>query len=184
MKKSIKKVLSLALVLVMLCSVMSISVFADDDPPEPPTYSVTFYIQQVTRDSEDNIVGTPVSLGNFTVTGVTSGTTLKTLLHNKCQESGSIVTNDVWNTYYPIYLSSLRVNGVTKAENYDILVDYPEEGTNTYYGYSWMFFYGTTTPTHTVDYPDGTNNTLGTKTVEENMVVTLSYEYTTFEYNP
>lgn len=32
MKKNIKKVLSLALVLVMLCSMMSISVFAEDDP--------------------------------------------------------------------------------------------------------------------------------------------------------
>ncbi len=177
MKYNFRKALSLVCVLIMLCSSMSITAFAEDND-----YTVTIYLQEVQRDSSDAILST-TPLNNEASISVTveSGKTLKYAIQKACT-SGTAISNDVWDTDYPIYLESLTVGDVPYTNDYEIEEDTPSTGWSTYEGQSWMFFYGTTTPTYTADYPSGTDNTLGTKTVTSDITITLSFEHTTFSW--
>lgn len=172
--RNFKKALSLCLVLVMLCSVMSISVFATDD------YEVRIYVQEVYRNEFDQIASTADLLEDCLPEGydcivvqVDAGQTLKDAIVEACGDSTWPISNASWNN--SIYLNSLYVDGDPYTYTGQVVG-------NTYSGASWMFFYGTNTPTHTIDYPDGEYNTLGTKVVTENTTITLSYEHTTFSW--
>ncbi len=172
--RNFKKVLSLCLVLVMLCSVMSISAFATDQ------YTVTIYLERIIRDEDNEVTSHSHMNGGATLQLVVdSGTNLKTVIATLCDQTGSAITDDVWGTNDGEYLTSLKVNGVTYANNDHFYPNTPTTGKTTYIGDSWMYFEGTPSsiPETTYIYP---SISLYNRTVTADTTITLSYETQTF----
>ncbi len=113
--------------------------------------------------------------GNAVVVSITSGQTLKEAIVKACNENPAVVSNPVWDTDYPEYLTSLKVGTTTYTNRDTYIENEPYEGWTTYEGSSWMFFYDipTNTPASISNYP---GDTLGGTAVTANTILTLSFE--------
>lgn len=169
-----KKILAILLAIMMFCSIMSITAFADDQ------YTVTIYLERIFRD-EDNEVTTHYSLnGGVPLTiVVNSGTNLKGAINGLCNQTNPVISNSVWGNNDGEYLTSLKVGTTTFTNNDNFYYNTPSVGLTTYIGSSWMYFEGTPNniPETTYIYPDVS---LYNRTVLSNVTITLSFENQTF----
>lgn len=172
--KMAKRILSLVLVLAMV-TCLGVTAFADGETEQ---YTVSIYVQDAMRDADDNVVyAVPYNTTPITVL-VDSGATLKDAVNAACN-AGSIISSPVWKTGDSQYLNALSVNG-TLYENADSFTyDSPEAGKATYEGLSWMYFDGAPEdmPASSYVYPE---ISLGKRTVNSDMTITLSFEYLTY----
>ena len=174
--KKNSKILALLLALAMVF-VMSVPAFADT---ETSTHTVNIYVQEAERATDDSIVSTTVHNNGQPVTvTVNDGATLKDAINIACNTPGSYISNVVWNTDFPEFLTALSLDEEVRQNQDNYIYDYPEVGKTTYQGLSWMYFNGNPSmmPASSYTYPDVS---LGAKIVTEDTTITLSYESLTF----
>jgi hypothetical protein len=166
--RNLKKILSLCLVLVLLVGTFSITAFAENDRT---TYTVTIYLQSVSRDSSGAVVpgSTTALTANPVIVTVASGASYKDAIDAACAATNPVITSPSWTSGTDKYLQSLTVDGTPYA-NFGGYT-----GPNTYVGTSWMYFNGAPAniPNTINDYPSVVLSSAG---VYSNLTFTLSYE--------
>ncbi len=171
-----KRILSIVLAVMLLCSIMSINAFADNE------YTVTIYFEKVTRDDDDEqtvLSQTVLHNGNPISVDVDANSSLKAAIIEAVQTYPLVLSGPAW-TNDGQYLKELTIDNIL-YRNQDSF-DYDENtGLNIYVGKSWMYFIGVPSdiPDTTYDYP---SVSLLNATVSDDVTITLSYETLTFTW--
>ena len=169
-----KRLFAVLLAVMMLCSIMSITAFADNE------YTVRIYLERVVRNENQSIqTQTVLNGGNYIDVDVNANSSLKAAIIKACNENPTVMSSPAW--VYDEYLSSLTVNGSTLTNHDEFYYDDPEVGMTTYVGDSWMYFFGvpSSIPATTYVYP---SVSLLNATVTSNVTITLSFESQTFTW--